>query len=159
MVSGDNTHPQETTAVNVRQSISLPDKEKEIEKAKKETEATKKTYSLLDFAKFTLPYLWRGGFWIRVQTVITFVLLIVSRLLNVTHPLILKYAIDAISCIGEKPERQDECASHSSTYFLVAMYALVRFLADLVNNIREIPFANVSASAEIHIAHQVYSHT
>ena len=156
MVSGDSTQPQENTAVNVRQSISLPDKEKEIEKAKKETEATKKTYSLLDFSKFTLPYLWRGGFWIRVQTVITFVLLIVSRLLNVTHPLILKFAIDAIACIGEA---RTECPSHSSTYFLVAMYALVRFLADLVNNIREIPFANVSASAEIHIAHQVYSHT
>ena len=107
MVSGDSTQPQENTAVNVRQSISLPDKEKEIEKAKKETEATKKTYSLLDFTKFTLPYLWRGGFWIRVQTVITFVLLIVSRLLNVTHPLILKYAIDAISCIGENPDAQD----------------------------------------------------
>lgn len=39
------------------------------------------------------------------------------------------------------------------------MYSIVRFLADFVNNAREIPFANVSASAEIHIAHKVYSHT
>lgn len=38
------------------------------------------------------------------------------------------------------------------------MYAIVRFTADFVNNIREIPFANVSASAEIYIAHLVYSH-
>jgi len=38
------------------------------------------------------------------------------------------------------------------------MYAIVRFLADFVNNMREIPFANVSASAEIYIAHMVFSH-
>lgn len=104
---------------------------------------------MIDFARFTLPYLWAGGFWIRVQTVVTFILLIVSRLLNVTHPLILKYAIDAIQA-GD---------GSSNIYFLVAMYAIVRFLADFVNNAREIPFANVSASAEIHIAHKVYSHT
>ena len=84
------------THLRTRDSITLPNREAEIEKAKKEEEAKKKKYSLLDFAKFTLPYLWAGGFWIRVQTVVTFVLLIVSRLLNVTHPLILKYAIDAI---------------------------------------------------------------
>jgi ABC-type transport system involved in Fe-S cluster assembly fused permease/ATPase subunit len=38
------------------------------------------------------------------------------------------------------------------------MYAILRFTADFVNNMREIPFANVSASAEIFIAHKVYSH-
>jgi ABC-type transport system involved in Fe-S cluster assembly fused permease/ATPase subunit len=38
------------------------------------------------------------------------------------------------------------------------MYCVVRFSADFVNNIREIPFANVSASAEIFIAHLVYTH-
>lgn len=38
------------------------------------------------------------------------------------------------------------------------MYALARFLADFVNYVREVPFANVSASAEIYIAHMVYSH-
>ena len=38
------------------------------------------------------------------------------------------------------------------------MYCVVRFAADFVNNIREIPFANVSASAEIYIAHMVYTH-
>ena len=44
------------------------------------------------------------------------------------------------------------------TYILVIMYAVTRFAADLVNNIRELPFANVSAAAEIYIAHMVYNH-
>jgi ATP-binding cassette subfamily B protein len=67
----------------------------------------------------------------------------------------LKFAIDSITC---QTENGKDCEDQSQTYFLVAMYATVRFLADFVNNMREIPFANVSASAEIYIAHMVYSH-
>lgn len=108
------------------------------------------------YIKFTLPFLWKGGWWIRIQTILTFFLLIISRLLNVSHPLILKYAIDAVSCDSAT---DGSCSSDTGhTYLLIVMYALVRFLADLVNNIREIPFATVSASAEIYIAHLVYNH-
>ena len=90
---------------------------------------------------------------------LTFVLLIVSRGLNVMHPLILKFAVDDITCNSENRLDDTVCPnSHSHTYFLVAMYAIIRFLADFVNNVREIPFANVSASAEIYIAHLVYTH-
>lgn len=85
---------------------------------------------------------------IRLQTVLTFIMLILSRGLNVLHPLILKLAVDAIT--------YNEGAGH--TYMLIAMYCVIRFCADFVNNIREIPFANVSASAEIYIAHLVYNH-
>ena len=55
--TGDKSH---------RDSISLPVKEVEIAKKKVEAEKKKKSYSLWDFMKFTLPYLWKGGFWIRV---------------------------------------------------------------------------------------------
>jgi len=72
--------------------MSIPQKP-----AEKKPEAKKKKYGLWDFTKFTLPYLWRGGLLIRVQTVLTIFLLFVSRGLNVLHPLILKYAIDAIT--------------------------------------------------------------
>jgi hypothetical protein len=49
--------------VRVRDSISLPEDEKKkvINKVNK-----KKSYGLWDFFKFTVPYLWRGGFWIRL---------------------------------------------------------------------------------------------
>lgn len=77
----------------------MPKKEDLIQAAKKEEEKkNKKTYNLWDFTKFTMPYLWKGGFWIRFQTVLTFVLLFVSRGLNVLHPLVLKFAIDDITC-------------------------------------------------------------
>lgn len=127
--------------------------------AKKEEKEKKKDYSLWDFMKFTFPYLWRGGFWIRVQTILTFFLLFISRGLNVSHPLILKFAVDDITCNSEKGSGGDCPHTAEYTYILVALYAVIRFLADFVNNIREIPFANVSASAEIYIAHLVYSHT
>jgi ATP-binding cassette, subfamily B, heavy metal transporter len=109
----------------------------------------KKKYGLWDFTKFTVPYLWKGGFWIRLQTIMTFIMLLLSRGLNVLHPIILKLAIDAITTGDD---------DHAHTYMLIAMYCVVRFLADFVNNVREIPFANVSASAEIYIAHLVYNH-
>ncbi len=137
LLKKEESKPAAKSNTNLRQSVTMPSREIEIEKAKKEEEAKKKKYSLLDFAKFTVPYLWLGGFWIRVQTVITFVLLIASRLLNVTHPLILKYALDGMNNITDG-------ASEPTTghvYFLVAMYAIVRFFADFVNNAREIPFA------------------
>lgn len=85
---------------NHRESISLPKKEELVAEKKKEEEkkaaVNKKSYSLWDFAKFTLPFLWKGGILIRLQTVLTFILLFLSKGLNVTHPLILKYAIDNI---------------------------------------------------------------
>jgi ATP-binding cassette subfamily B protein len=145
----------ETT--NPRQSISLPKKEDLVEKAKAEAEKKKKTYSLWDFTKFILPFLWKGGFLIRVQTVLTFILLFISKGLNVLHPLLLKFAIDEIQKC-HFINNHEECPDSSHTYFLVAMYCTVKFSADFVNNIREIPFANVSASAEIFIAHLVYTH-
>ncbi len=93
--SGESKQPLlETT--NPRASISLPKKEELVEKAKVEAEKKKKTYSLWDFTKFTLPFLWKGGFMIRVQTVLTFILLFLSKGLNVMHPLILKFVIDEI---------------------------------------------------------------
>ena len=84
----------------------------------------------------------------------TLLLLILSKMINVLHPLILKFAIDGIACTDTELNK----CNTGQTWVLVAMYPIVRFLADFINNIREIPFANVSASSEIYIAHKVYSH-
>jgi ABC-type transport system involved in Fe-S cluster assembly fused permease/ATPase subunit len=35
---------------------------------------------------------------------------------------------------------------------------MTKFGADFINNIREIPYANMAAAAEISIAHDVYDH-
>lgn len=73
------------------------------------------------------------------------------------HPIILKYLIDTITAEDDDPTLTADGAS-TSTYMLVIIYATVKFSADFVNNIREIPFANVAASAETYIAHLVYNH-
>ncbi len=50
-----------------RESISMPKKEELVAKTKAaEAEKQKKTYTLWDFTKFTMPFLWKGGFLIRV---------------------------------------------------------------------------------------------
>ena len=49
-----------------RESISLPKKEDLVAKKKEEDKKNKKSYSLLDFAKFTIPFLWKGGFLIKI---------------------------------------------------------------------------------------------
>jgi ABC-type bacteriocin/lantibiotic exporter with double-glycine peptidase domain len=117
----------------------------------------KKKYGLWAFTKFTVPYLWRGGLVIRIQTVLSVFLLVLSRALSVVHPLILKAVIDHVTC--DSGAGDGGCiVDHHTTYLLIGLYCTCRFAADFVNNIREIPFANVSASAEIYIAHLVYNH-
>ena len=52
---------------DVRQSISLPKKPEEAKGPATNAAAApkKKKYGLWDFTKFTVPYLWKGGFMIR----------------------------------------------------------------------------------------------
>lgn len=106
----------------------------------------------MDFFKFVFPFLWRGSLLIRINTVLTFLLLILTKALNVVHPLILKYIIDSITLGNTGKDHQ------ADIFFMIGMYTLTRFSADFVNYIREIPFATVSASAEIHVANLVYNH-
>lgn len=95
--------------------------------------------------RFMLPFLWKGGFWIKFQVLITAMLIVGGKVLNVIHPVILKWLIDAFTA-GE------------NGYYLVISYVVVRFAADLVNNFREVTFANVAASAEVFIADKVFNH-
>ena len=41
---------------------------------------------------------------------------------------------------------------------LIGIYAAFKLLYDLLNNLREIPYAYMAAAAEISIAHDVYDH-
>lgn len=68
-----------------------------------------------------------------------------AKVLNVCHPIILKFAIDAL-------------VAGDQIYYLVILYCVVKFAADLVNNLRETSFAKVSANAEVYIADKVYNH-
>ena len=86
-------------------------------------------------------------------------------------PLLLKEVVDAIICDDSKKEdleasyfikmfKDDDtgCPSVEETYILIGLYAGCMFLADFLNYIREIPYATMSALAEISIAYDVYDH-
>jgi hypothetical protein len=107
------------------------------------------------FLKFTLPFMWTGGVMIKIQTVLTFTCLILSKVFNVMHPAVLGMVVNAIVCIGEQ---KADCPTSSEVYYLVGLYALLKFLADFVRYICEVPFASVSASSEVFIASMVYKH-
>mmetsp|Transcript_11075 Transcript_11075/g.16835 ORF Transcript_11075/g.16835 Transcript_11075/m.16835 type:complete len:124 (+) Transcript_11075:240-611(+) len=98
--------------------------------------------------------MWKGGCGQKMTTISLFVLMIISRLGSIAHPLILKAVIDNVACDSST----ELCPEVQETYMLIVLYALVKFLSDLINYIREVPFAYVSANAEKHIAALVYSH-
>jgi hypothetical protein len=88
--------PKKEEMVSKKKEEEAPKKEEMVAKKKEEEAKNKKTYSLWDFAKFTFPFLWKGGFMIRVQLMFSFILMFLAKGLNVTHPIILKYAIENI---------------------------------------------------------------
>jgi hypothetical protein len=75
---------------------------------------------------------------------------------KVVTPLILKQAVDAIIC--DHKDEDSDCPSEQQTYIFIIAYAFAKFGEDLLNNLREIPYANMAATAEISIAHDVYDH-
>jgi len=87
-------------------------------------------------------------------------MLILSRVMTVIHPLILRTVIVNITCQDDVANNgaQKKCAGASDTYILIIFYACLKFLAEVVNYLREIPFSYVSANAEKHIAKTVHSH-
>ena len=94
---------------------------------------------------FILPMLFKGNWWVKVQVIITFTIIVLAKLLNVAHPICLKFLIDDLTAGGDG-------------YYYLALYVLVKFSADIASNIREITFANIASSAEIFIAEKVYKH-
>lgn len=104
--------------------------------------------------KFTAPRVWYGGFYQKFLVIFNFLLIFANKGTNVLVPIILKNAVDAITCAGEV----GECPSPQETYLIVGLYALVKFLSDFLNYIRELPYARMAANAEISIAHDVYDH-
>lgn len=61
-------------------------------------------------AKFIVSALWRGGGWIKFQVILTSFLIILAKVLNVFHPIVLKVLIDTL-------------IKGDSIYHLVAFYA------------------------------------
>lgn len=80
-----------------------------------------------------------------MQVLTTFLLIVLGKVINVIHPLVLKMVIDWLT-LGQ------------TGYFLVIAYCIIKFAGEIVNNMREVTFAAVSANAEVFIADKVYNH-
>lgn len=94
---------------------------------------------------FIFSALWKGQGWIKLQVIITFLMIILAKLLNVFHPIVLKILIDTL-------------IEGNQTYHLVVFYGVIKLLADAVNNLREITFARVSANSEVIISSKLFNH-
>ena len=94
---------------------------------------------------FMIPILFKGNCQTKFQLLLTILLTLCAKVLAVTHPIVLKYIIDSL-ILGE------------SSYYLIAIYIAVRIFSEICNQLREVAFAAISASAEVCITSKVYNH-
>ena len=93
-----------------------------------------------------------------MTTILSFILLVISKIGSVAYPLLLGALIKAITCNPDELEEGEACPDNEYMLLLIMLYILVKFLSELVNFLREIPFAYIAANAEKHIAAIVYEH-
>ena len=89
--------------------------------------------------------MWKNNFWDRFIVILNFIIIFAFKGTNLLGPLILAKTINAIVCDSSK----NKCPSSYETYFLIAVYSAFKLCYDLLNNFREIPYANMAATAEI----------
>ena len=99
-----------------------------------ETEAEPK--GLFHTVKYAMPTLWKGGIGKKLLFVTNIFLLILAKVLNTAHPLVLKEGIDALT-VGT-----------SAMWFIVG-YVLLKLAADTCRNLQEMTFVQVAANAEV----------
>ena len=83
--------------------------------------------------------------------------MILSKAFATAHPALLGMTVNSFVCAA-KAEAGVECPTQKETYLLISLYAICKFMADFIRYVVEIPFSNVSASAEVYIASMVYKH-
>lgn len=133
--------------------------EEDKQKAGSWSQASSKKAGVKEFVAFTWPFLWKGGWDVKITTFFTFVMLLLSRVMTVIHPLILKRVIENITCDPDDNDLEGgACPTTEDTYVWILFYASMKLVAETVNYLREIPFSYVSANAEKYIAKTVHSH-
>jgi hypothetical protein len=104
---------------------------------------------------FTWPRVWHVGCMTRVNLILSFLSVMFVKSTSILLPLILKEVVDSIVCDPEK-KRQDwlfnfsdkKCRSNEEVYILIGVYALTKLFTDMINYLRELPFAYVGAKVE-----------
>ena len=110
-----------------------------------------------EFLTFSFPFVWQGSCAVKTTTVITFFMMFLSKACNISHPLVLRAIVTAIMCDEDK-NGEDTCPSTQDIYMLIILYAGLKFIAEFIQYLREIPFAYMVANAEKHVAVKVFDH-
>ena len=73
--------------------------------------------------------------------------MLIHKITNTVCPLIFSKIINMLTCDPIK----NTCPSSNEIFYLICAFSFLRFAYDLLNDYREIPFANISATCEISI--------
>lgn len=119
----------------------------------------KKQFGVRKALFFSLGRIWGGTCRQKMLLIFNLLLLVLAKGVQVINPIFLMLAINGILC---KPEDQlstdAECPTHEEVYMYILIYAGFKIGYDFIHSFREIPFAWMSAQAEISIANDVYFH-
>ena len=101
----------------------------------------------------SLPYLWpRDSLWLRFSFIASLACLLIGSLLDLYTPIATKYAVDELS------GNVDEDVQPVLPVKWILVYGVVRFLANLFQQLRDVFFAAVGAETERRVALETFTH-
>ena len=110
-----------------------------------DTDSMVHTVDQFSVLKKLLPMLWPTSVWNRIQIVIALILLIASNLINLLVPLAMKYAVDDLT-------------SKKVPTTAIVMYGTFRFMGEFTLEMRNLIYAQISATLEKNVASDLFSH-
>ena len=109
------------------------------------------SFGLIGMYKFTWPRIWRGTYWMKFIVIMNLVVILALKITAIFIPLLLKEVIDAITCDDSKFTQEafdqdtvdkflirpgEKCPSPNETYFLIGIYAAVKFINNAIDSVR-----------------------
>ena len=94
--------------------------------------AAQNDYGFAEFVKFAAPFMWKGGWVMKLTTIATFALMFVAKIASTVHPLVLGYIIEVATCDPDTDEDAN-CQDREFIYVLIIIYAATKFSAELIN--------------------------
>lgn len=121
----------------------------------------------MEMCRIMVDRIWRGGLYDKSIAILNIVIIFLVKGSNTLVPLALKEVVDAMVC-DESALPSDSsfflnsseggCPEESDVYLMIFIYIFLKFLSQFFFYIREVPFATMSASAELSISNEVFNH-
>ena len=121
--------------------------------AAKEKEKDKKKAPAWPIFKRSIPYLWpRDSVWLRFCFIASLVCLLIGSLADLYTPVATKYAVDELS------GNVDQGIEPRLPVRWIVLYGVIRFAANLFQQLRDVFFAAVGAETERRVALETFHH-